>query len=127
LEHYPNTAARMSLAARLDLPYSDSMQDWEYEVAQPERLTELLSVYASAELSDDERFSLMRMLVQCVEEIEPDGAYEAAWSATEPLLAASPELHRSTIAYWAQLGPTDSEELFRVSPGMRKLWSSISA
>lgn len=103
------------------------MQDWEYEVAQSERFSEFLSVYASAQLSDDERFSLMCVLIQCVEEIKPEVAYEVAWSGIEPLLAASPELHRSTIAYWAQLEATDSEMLFRVSPRMRKLWSSISA
>lgn len=30
---FPNTNARLALAKRLNLPYHDNKQDWEYEVA----------------------------------------------------------------------------------------------
>lgn len=123
---FPTTSARQLLAGRFNLPYSDQMQDWEYEVADPERFNEFLAAYQSGELTEDERFSLMEVLVQCVEDTETEGIYEIAWSSIEPLLVANFRIHRSTVAYWAQLVETDPESFFRVSIAMRRLWSVAS-
>jgi hypothetical protein len=58
-ERWPTSQARMALSARFKLPYDDSMQDWEWEVADPARLSEFLGAYSCGQLTDDERFSLM--------------------------------------------------------------------
>jgi len=124
---FPTTAAQRSLAARFALPYSDQMQDWEYEVADPQRFGEFLSTYGSPDLTEDERFSLMEILIQCAEEIEPEVAHRTAWAAIEPLLLANRRIHESTIEYWARLGETEPESYFRVSLEMRRLWSVIAS
>ena len=76
--------------------------------------------------SDDECFSLMEIMVQCVEDISPEAPFQAAWAALEPLLAINAALHRSTVEYWARLDTNEEEEMFRVSPNMRRLYMSSS-
>lgn len=102
------------------------MQDWEWEVADANRLPELVKLYISSDLSDDERFSLMEMLIQCVEDMAGQSVAASAWSEIESLLLLKPKLHHSTVAYWACLGEVDPEAQFSVSPHMRALLTSIS-
>jgi hypothetical protein len=53
------------------------MQDWEWEVADSERINEFPSAYESGELSDDERFTLMETILQSFEDLQlfDDRAY----------------------------------------------------
>jgi hypothetical protein len=44
------------------------MQDWSWEVADATRLDEFLAVYQTASLTDDERFTLMEVLLQSFED-----------------------------------------------------------
>jgi hypothetical protein len=71
LKRYPSRAGREGLAARLGLTIDPYSQDWEWEVADPTKVNDLLALYRNETLSDDERFSLMEMLIQCVNEMAP--------------------------------------------------------
>jgi hypothetical protein len=119
---YPTTAARKSLAARFGLPYADVMQDWEWEVADCKRFDEFLEAYRTQTLTDDERFSLMEILVQCAEDTVSRSDENTSWSAIEPLLLLNSSLHKATIEYWARLYSVKSGEFFRVSAKMRRVW-----
>ncbi|MDR7271241.1 hypothetical protein J2X20_003909 [Pelomonas saccharophila] len=119
----PSSAARQSLAQRLGLPYADTMQDWEWEVASPDRFEDFLRAYRTADLSDDERVSLMEMLIQCVEDMQ---ASPTAWGAIEPLLRAHPDLHGASVLYWAMPQEQEEDNLMRVSRPMRKLLRAIA-
>lgn len=77
----PSSLARRSLAATFDLPYSDDMQDWEWEVADATRFEEFLDVFRTGDLSDDERFSLMEVLVQCAEDVANAPEFEVFWQS----------------------------------------------
>lgn len=123
----PSTAARTALAARFGLPYADSMQDWEWEVAEAAKFDEFLGVYRDVNLPDEERASLMEMLLQCIEETESASDFASFWSAIEPLLVARAALHRPTIAYWSCLSEAAPEHCFRVSPFMRRVWKLAEA
>ena len=131
VRRYPTRAGREALAARLDLTIDPFSQDWEWEVAEPAHLARWLTVYRQESLTDDERFSLMEMLVQCVEELAPDhGPPELVdalpeWQEVAALLRANPRLHASTIGYWSVFAQDDPEGQFRVSQSMRRLWAAV--
>jgi hypothetical protein len=131
LRRYPSGAGRAALAARLGLTIDPLSQDWEWEVADPTHFADWLTVYRNESLSDDERFSLMEMLIQCVEDMLPDhGPEEEAeglsqWQAVAALLRANPRLHASSIAYWSVFGRDNPEEQFRVSVAMRGVWEAV--
>jgi hypothetical protein len=120
----PSATARQSLAQRLGLPYADTMQDWEWEVASPDRFEDFLHAYRTADLYDDERVSLMEMLIQCVEDMH---ASATAWGAIEPLLHARPDLHGASVVYWAMPQEEDEDNLRQVSRHMRKLLRAIAS
>jgi hypothetical protein len=128
---YPTNAGREALAARFGLAIDPYPQDWEWEVASPKHFPAWLALYEEAALTDDERFSLMEMLVQCVDEMCP--AYSPSeqveqrpeWQAVAALLRARPRLHASTIAYWSVFGGEGPEEQFAVSAPMRRVWADV--
>ena len=68
LWRFPTQAAIERLAERFGLPNTPDMQDWEWQVADPERTDEFLSVFLADELDEDERFTLLETLIQCFEE-----------------------------------------------------------
>lgn len=108
------------------------MQDWEWEVADPARFQEWVRVYREEPLTDDERFSLMEMLIQCVEDtakmrrtgIKVEDLPE--WRAVATLLCERPRLHATSIAYWALPDSDDDpDHLFLVSASMRRVWEAV--
>lgn len=121
---HPTAHARMALAARFGLTYSSDMQDWEWEVADSQRFQEFLTTYRSSQLSDEERYSLMEILVQCVENMGLPSQATIAWSELEPLLMGAAQLHGATIEYWSCRAATSPECQFKVSPLMRKVYAS---
>jgi hypothetical protein len=131
LRRYPTKAGREALAARLGLKIDPYSQDWEWEVAKPEHFWTWLALYRHAALTDDERFSLMEMLVQCVNEICPlytppdQVAQRPEWQALAALLRTRPRLHASTIAYWSVFGGEWPEGQFTISTAMRRVWQDI--
>ncbi len=61
---HPKAHAINALAKRFDLPNEPSMQDWEYEVADAQRINEFLIAYTEKTTSEDEKFVLMEMLIE---------------------------------------------------------------
>ena len=117
----PCKEARKELAILFQLPYSDVMQDWEWEVAQAAHFDEFLNAYINHELSEAARWSLMEVLIQSVEDMPSNSDLDAAWRKLEPLLKARVSLHGDTIHYWACVETNDPTGFFRVSPAMRTL------
>jgi hypothetical protein len=128
---YPTQAGREALAARLDLTIDPYSQDWEWEVAKPKHFPSWLSLYKEVALTDDERFSLMEMLVQCVNDMNPPYTppeqveRSPEWQAVADLLRLRPRLHASTIAYWSVFGEEWPEGQFQVSTPMRQVWADV--
>lgn len=116
---FPTSAARRALAVRFNLPYRDDMQDWEWEVADYARLEEFLSAFDSA-LPDEQRYSLMELVLQCVEDAPSEKELKEAWGAVKPLLLESPSLHSATVEYWS-CNEAPLDEAFRVSRYIRAI------
>ena len=121
LWRFPTRAAIDSLARRFGFPNTPSMQDWEWEVADPERIEEFLAAYSSGELSDDERFTLMETIIQSFEESDRDFETDAQWSEVLNTLDEHIELHAYTVWYWSYLDDEDPANWFWVTPWIRKV------
>ena len=103
LWRFPTKEGRLSLAKRFNLPYSDFMQDWEWEVANPHRLDDSLEAYEIVELSEDERFSLMEAILQSFEELESPLQDDERWQRVLKHLDSNIELHIHTLWHWSDL------------------------
>ncbi|MCB2086394.1 MAG: hypothetical protein H6920_03645 [Sphingomonadaceae bacterium] len=97
------------------------MQDWEFEVADANRIDEFLSAYQSQELTDDERFTLMEMIIQSFEDLGESLQADNRWQSAIDLLDANIRLHAHSVWYWSCLEESGSGDLFFVSPSIRVL------
>ena len=126
LWRFPTADAIASLSARLNVAYDDSMQDWEWEIADPARIDEYLALYQGGELTDDERFTLMETVIQSFADLSACLHEDPRWEHVINLLDRNIELHLYSVWYWAN---TDSElenDGWAVTPFLRKLLSKHS-
>lgn len=121
LWRFPTRAAIDSLAHRFDLPNTPDMQDWEYEVADPERINEFLDAYESGVLSDDERFTLMETIIQSFEEFKHSPTSHPKWARVLEILDTHIDLHIYTICYWSDLDCNNLDNSWRVTPYIRSI------
>jgi hypothetical protein len=120
LWRFPTREAIDSLAQRFSLENRPDMQDWEWEVADPARAEEFVTAYKTAALTDDERFTLMEMILQSFEERAQVLAGDLVWLDVLHLIEQNVDLHISSVWHWAceQSGIGDA---WRVTPFMREI------
>lgn len=116
---FPTKEAILSLAKRLNLPYHDNMQDWEYEVADVERIDDFLNAYDLNDITEDERFLLIEMLFQSFEEMN-NFEKDTRWYRTLSLVENNLDLHTQTVLYWAN-DVEPFEDSWNITPFIRKL------
>jgi hypothetical protein len=127
LRRHPTRSAINALSLRFGLPNDPHMQDWEWEVADAERIDEFLSAYESGELSDDERFTLMETILQSFEDLQlfedrPDP--DCRWQRILEILDQNIDLHAHSVWYWSALDaedPDDPEQQFWATPFIRTI------
>jgi hypothetical protein len=120
---HPTRAAIDKLAATFSLPNTPDMQDWEWEVADPDRVEEFLNEYKNGNNTDDEKFVLLEMLLQSFEESELDLNKNEKWKELLELIQSNFKIHEYTIWYWSVFDAESKEEQWRVTPFMRELYA----
>jgi len=120
----PTREAIDKLAARFSLPNHPHMQDWEHEVFNPVRIDEFLSVYENEQLSDDEKFTLMEMIIASLDEFMASGQrldLDTRWKHVESILDHNIRLHAYSVWYWSRLDAEADDEMFYISPLIRDI------
>ena len=117
---HPTRAAIDGLAARFGLRNEQNMQNWEYEVSDPDRIEEFLGAYESGELTEDERFVLMETILQSFDESEYSLTGHPLWPRILTRIEENIAVHIHTVWYWADPG-NKLEDSWRVAPAMRAL------
>jgi hypothetical protein len=121
LWRFPTRAAIDSLAKRFGFPNTATMQDWEWEVADPARIEQFLAVYQGGELCEDERFTLMETILQSFEDLPEPLEYDPRWIVALDLLDTNIQLHIYSVWYWSDVENENGEDSWRVTPQLRKL------
>ena len=103
------------------------MQDWGWEVADVQRLDEFITAYQSGELDDDERFTLMEMILQSFENLGDATFTDMRWDLLRDILDMNIQLHADTVWYWARPGTDDPEQQFAITPVVRPIWDKHRA
>ena len=120
----PESSARLS--SLLGLAYEPLMQDWELQCADSHRIREFLDLYEHGNLSDDDRFALMSLIVaSCDDWISDAGTDEQVLQRVRRCLVAGFSLHEATIFYWCLLSETDLDNVFSITPFMREIWRQL--
>ena len=120
---HPTKSATDSLAKRFSLPNHDGMQDWEYEVADPEKINDFFEVYKNESTVEDEKFILLEMLLESFEDSTIDLNDNKEWNELLELVNSRFKIHVYTLWYWSCFGSNNTEEMFRVSPFIRDIYA----
>ena len=120
----PTGEAIDKLAARFGLPNDPGMQDWEHQVSDEARIDEFLAAYETAGLSDDEKFTLMEMIIDSFEafaHVGGDLSSDSRWQRTLAILNKNISLHAYSVWYWSCLEAANEDEMFYTSPFIRQI------
>ena len=103
LWRFPTRETIASLADRFSLPHSPDMQDWEWEVADADRIDEFLTVFLSGQLDEDQRFVLLETLIQSFDYLGAALHEDCRWPELLRVVEECIEVHIYTVWYWADL------------------------
>jgi uncharacterized protein (DUF2249 family) len=101
----PNIDARKSLADKLNLKYHDNMQDWEYEVADMNRLADFENQYLLSDTNDKEKESLMEIMLDSLNdslELNDLKIFNDFAPRILKYLKENNQIHEGTINYWTE-------------------------
>lgn len=124
LRRYPTEASMNSLAERLDLPPPPLVCDWHLAVADPARIDEFVAVYENGGLTEDERFTLMEVILESV--IDAVDTYTSnlksdIWQKILTLLEQNIEIHIYSVWYYSDVEQDDIEDSWCIAPFMRPI------
>ncbi|MBF0197352.1 MAG: hypothetical protein HQL32_06560 [Planctomycetes bacterium] len=106
----------------LGLNEEPGMQDWEIECSDPKRIDEFIDAYIHNTTSDDERYTLMALILGSFEEYHgtnpPD---QSIWPKVRKLLLKHQSIHQDLINYYACPESKNEEEIFPITNQIREL------
>ena len=117
--------AYLNLSKLFNLPYDNSMQDWEWEIASYVNFNECLNLYWVTS-SEEERAILIEILIQSVANQIDDGLYPEEsknWATVKSLIYANPKLHTKSVSYWKQFH--ENHEWYPIAKAMQTIWLNI--
>jgi len=98
------------LANELGLPYHENMQDWSYEVADPNDIERYLNHYESLSDNNKKKIPLMEMIIQANNDQDSQEKLITYWNRVKQLLKRDFDIHQYTIFYWLKLEPNHIAE-----------------
>ncbi|WP_411846045.1 hypothetical protein AAFN60_21275 [Roseibacillus persicicus] len=119
---HPTAAAIAKLNRLLGIDESSYGQDWEIEASDPTKLDEYLRHYQESLDNDDERFTLMALILGGFEEYHTqEGPDNDVWNRIRSVLEADMSIHHDVIDYYQCNDATEPDECFPITPLMRSI------
>ncbi|WP_435892850.1 hypothetical protein [Oceaniferula spumae] len=119
---HPTAQAIEKFNRLFDIDDDSYIQDWEIEAADPGKIDQYLQCYSNSVENDDERFTLMALILGAYEEYHamnpPDAEH---WPKIRSILLADMEIHRDHIDYYQCNDDGDEDGCFPITPLMRSI------
>lgn len=117
---YPTKEAMAALNQALRLPATGREQDWDIELADPDRVDEFAAYFESHTLSKREKHALMALILSSLEDLSnKEEVSTELWDRIKRLLRADRDLYADLVKQW---GPrNDDPDGFAISPLLQSL------
>ena len=117
---YPTKEAVAALNQALHLPATGREQDWDIELADPDRVGEFVAYFESHPLSESEKHALMALIFGSLEDLSNrEKVPSELWDRVRHLLRADPSLYTDLLEQW---GPkNDDPDNFAILPLLNSL------
>ncbi len=131
--HFTDPATRARVAKLANIADEDWMQDWPLEVVDPERTAEFLDLLDASQYLE-EAFSLVELLLGCLDEL-PEDQRNALWPRLANHVLAHPAQFAYPLIYWSCLAEgedghwsplQDPDEQFPTTPLARAVLKQIA-
>lgn len=122
---FPTRAAIDRLSADLGLTYRG--QDWELLAADSRRVIEFLDYYDTRQLNDDERFTLMSLIIASFDDCLSAGQEDVLQDRIVARLTARFDVLNYLVQYWALPDEPDegaADGVFHFTPIARNIMQS---
>lgn len=119
---FPTGAAIARLSA--DLGLAAVGQDWEIEAADSRRVIEFLDYYDNQQLNDDERFTLMSLIIASYDERLSAGGDDVLQDRIVARLTSRFDVFNYLVQYWALPDEDAEDAVFRFTPIARQIMQS---
>jgi len=113
--------AIQALSAKFNWTYMDWMQDWPLEITDEISIRDCLNEYKKLS-DDDEKFLLMKAILYTLDEETTENELELYSDEVIELLNHDFAIHEFTVFYWTLYDHPESEDGFKITPMMRKVW-----
>lgn len=109
------------LSKKLSLPYTGNEQDWDIEMADPERLDYFLDYFQNHNLSDDEKVLLLSLILASYDDYLNQNVIniDSKWSIIENIVKENRTIYSEVLDYWAL--KNNDNDLFKITPLIRNL------
>ncbi|PKV48089.1 hypothetical protein ATE84_0075 [Aquimarina sp. MAR_2010_214] len=124
---YPSGFSEEKLAKRFGLYWDNTMQDWELVVSDFGRIKDFIKVYQTELNNDDDKFTLMGLIVSSFDDhiSDFDKETEENWNICKTILEKECYLHYSIIKYWSLPDEKDINNVFSITPYIREVWGNV--
>jgi len=120
--NHPTREAIDKFNKLLKLTEDPNMQDWEIECADPRRVEEFIDCYINHASTNDERFTLMALILGSFEEYHGlDSPSPEIWKRISDILSADRKLHKDHIDYYSCTEAESQEEWFPITHQIRSV------
>lgn len=112
----PNQQTRKKLSEKLNLEFDENMQDWEWEISDPNRIAEFITEYDNMDSSTKEKKTLMEIILGSLNGMERTNAnndFEKHLNSVISRLKKNNEIHSGTIKYWKN-GKFDISDFLKI-------------
>ncbi|MCD8179220.1 MAG: hypothetical protein LUE98_18170 [Tannerellaceae bacterium] len=117
------TDIQKKISEALSLPYDDSMQDWDMEVADAERVEEFITFLKKGLFTKEEKYAVMALLIASFDNLLWTERTDSTqiWEQIKELLLKDRDLYVDHINYWSLKDESDDpENLFKITSFMRE-------
>lgn len=111
------------LAVELNLPTDPNMQDWAYEVSNPNDIDKYICHY-NLTIDDDKKFVLVEMILQAIVDQPDEQQLLIYFEKVKPILTDDFKIHEFTIHYWKVLTHENFENCKTLSLLLTQLWKT---
>jgi len=116
------------LISLLNLDDSWNEQDWEWIVSDEERVEEFIKFYSTMPLNDNDRMSLMMIILDSYNtRVWQSGFDNNTWAAISNLIRLDLPFFKEQIIYWSSMDYSDDimDDAWAIAPNMRVLMRQL--
>ena len=112
----PNQQTRRKLSEKLNLEFNENMQDWEWEISNPNRIAEFITEYDNLDYSTKEKETLMEIILDSLNDMKRTNVsndFKKHLNSVISRLKKNSGIHSGTIRYWKN-GKFDISDFLKI-------------